>query len=183
MEDMEVTNKDNICIGMLVEIVAEEDKSTQKLTRGYILKIITKDGRAKKITVILTSGKKGIVKRIITKEELKRENFKFYNIFFFDKKIYSIWNKKENKYLVVDHLNKTSGNIEKLAFLFNDNTIAQKVLSQLNDKDYMLRCINRKKDIVENFKTLDIQFFSINQDRKLSYERLIEWESYFKNMR
>jgi len=99
--DIDVSNKNNICIGMLVEIVYEEDRATQKLTRGYIKEIITKDNRAKKITVVLTTGERGIVKHIVTKDELKLENFKFYNRFFSEKNIYSIWNKKENKYLVL----------------------------------------------------------------------------------
>lgn len=178
-----IISKDNICVGMLVDIVADEDRATQEMTRGYIREIVTKGNTAKKITVILTSGKKGTVKKIVTKEDVKRENFKFYNIFFFDKKIYSIWDRKNNKYLVMDHLNKTSGTKERLSFLFNDYKIGQDVLNKLNNDNYMLRAINRKKPIVENFKTLNVEYFSINRDRKLSFGRLVEWENYFKNMR
>lgn len=179
----EFINKSNICIGLLVEIVSDEDRATQKLTRGYIKEIVTKGNKSKSVTVILTSGKKGIIKHIVTKNELKRENFKFYNLFFSDSRIYSIWDRKSNKYLVIEHTNKTSCKMEKIAFLFNDEKIAQQVLNSLKNRNYTLRTINRKKPIAENFKTLGVQYFSINKDRKLSCERLVEWENYFKNMR
>ncbi|MDF2879660.1 MAG: hypothetical protein K0R54_217 [Clostridiaceae bacterium] len=180
--DIDVTNKKNLCIGMLVDIIADEDRNTQNITRGYITEIITKDNRAKKISVILNNGRKGIVNHIITKDELKTENFKFYNLFFYDKNIYSIWDKKANKYLVIERVNKRLGNIERVAFLFNNDLIAKEILGVLDNKDYMIKTINRKKPIIENFKTLKIDFFNINKDRRLSYDRLIEWENKFKSM-
>jgi len=181
--EIDITNRNNIKIGMLVEIIAEEDRASQLISRGFIQEIITKDNRAKKISVRLTVGKKGIVQRILTKDEIKKENFKFYNLFFFEKYIYSIWNKKTNKYLVINYLNAGLEKNEKTAFLFTEEKSAKEFLSIINNPDYMVKSINRKKPIVENFKTLEIEYFRINTERKLSYERLIEWEAYFKNMR
>jgi len=71
---------------------------------------------------------------------------------------------------VLDYTNKITKKVEKVALLFNDEKIVTEILNQLKNSDYMVRRINRNKPIVDNFKTLNVQYFNINKDRKLSYD-------------
>jgi uncharacterized repeat protein (TIGR03833 family) len=182
--DIDVTIKKNFIRGMLVDIVAEEDKQSGKLTRGYIASILSKENNKKGIKVELTSGKSGTVQYVPSKDDIKLENFKFYNKFFFLPKIYSLWNNQERKYVVLNHMNPAGRN-EKTALLFDSEHYAKEFVkgTSFDSKDFAIREINRKKPIVENFKTLEVDYFRINKERKISFERMIEWENYFKNMR
>ncbi|PLS19127.1 hypothetical protein CVD28_01595 [Bacillus sp. M6-12] len=182
--DIDVTIKKNFMKGMMVDIIADEDAKTGKITRGYIATILSKENNKKGIKVELTSGVSGKVQYVPSKDDVKLENFKFYNKFFFLPKIYSIWNQVERKYMVLQHTSP-SGKIEKTAFLFDSEQQAKDFVSgtKFESKDYSIREINRKKPIVDNFKTLEINYFRINKERKISFERMIEWENYFKNMR
>lgn len=182
--DIDVTIKKNFQRGMLVDIVAESDRATGKVTRGYIQTILSKANQKQGIKVELVGGVTGRVVYVPTKDDIKLENFKFYNKFFFLPKIYSIWNKESRKYLVLDYKNRME-KIEQTALLFENKQEGVDFIreSGLSEKDYMVKEINRNKPINDNFKSLAIQFYRINRERKLSYERMVEWESYFKNMR
>ncbi|PBF99902.1 DUF2196 domain-containing protein [Clostridioides difficile] len=177
---VDTSKLDNILKGLLVEIVAKEDKESQKLTRGYVDTIISKKDKKGGIIVELTNGKKGAVKDIVNKNQLKKENFKFYNLFINESKIYSIWDKSNKKFLVVRHLNKISGNYENLAYLFDDLEMAKKELNKISDKNYVLKPISRKKFITDNFKESNVKAFSINKKRKITKEKLLELEIYLK---
>lgn len=183
--DIDVTVKKNFVKGMLVDIVEENDAQKGRLARGYIATIISKENNKKGIKVQLHNGKVGRVHYVPSKDDIKLENFKFYNKFFFCPKVYSIWNNAERKYLVFDHHNAPKGTIEKTAILFDSEQQAKAFAkgTKYAEKDFSIREINRKKPIVENFKTLQVDYFRINIERKLSFERMIEWENYFKNMR
>lgn len=179
------TIKKNIQIGMLVEIVKKEDQPTGKLTRGYVRRILTNSQKhTRGIKVECSSGDIGRVQRILTKENIRNENFKFYNTFFFLKKIYSIWDSTNNHYLIVDYNNVSKKSIEKTSFLFETFEDATSFIkgTKYNTKDYPVREINRKKFIFENFSKIGTEFIRINKERKLSMEKLKEWEAYFKNM-
>lgn len=180
--DIDVSKRENIKVGMLVEIVKEEDKETQELTRGFIAEIISTKSNKKGVKVRLTTGEVGRVKKLITVDQLKTENFKFWNIFFYLPKIYSIWDSKERKYLVIDHLNKNTGKIEKTALLFDSKEEATKFLKSTKygqDKNFVVNELNRRKRIHENFKTLTIDCFRVNLTKKLTYDKLIELEEKF----
>lgn len=182
--DIDVTVKKNFQRGMLVDIVAESDKTNGKLTRGYIQTILSKENQKKGIKVELTSGVTGRVSYVPTKDDIKLENFKFYNKLFFLPKIYSIWNKVERHYFLLGYQNRM-GNLEQTAMLFENKQEGLDFLKEagLSEKEYMVKEINRRKPINENFKTRSVDFYRINRERKLSFERMSEWESYFKNMR
>ncbi|WCK57268.1 DUF2196 domain-containing protein (plasmid) [Aneurinibacillus sp. Ricciae_BoGa-3] len=183
--DIDVTLRKNIIKGLLVDIIADEDKETVKLTRGYVANVLSKENNKKGIRVELSNGKRGRVYSIPSKDDIKRENFKFYNIFFFLPKIYSVWNQTERKYMIIHHMNQAMGRTEKTALLFTDKEKAKAFIkgTMYEGKDFAIREINRNKPIPDNFKTLDVDYFRIDGERKLSFERLIEWEQYFKNMR
>lgn len=181
---IDVTVKKNFRPGMVVDIETEEDKVRDTVTRGVIAQVLSKGNQTKGIKVQLTTGETGRVYGLPTKEEIRMENFKFYNQFFFLPKMFSIWNKIERKYLILDYPNQR-GAVEKTAFLFEDKKEAEDLLHllQLSQKEYMVKEINRRKPISENFKTLEVDVYRLNRDRKLTYERLNELEHYFKNMR
>lgn len=181
---IDVTDRKNISIGMLVDIVADDDGEQEKITRGYVQEIISKTHGKLGVKVALQNGKIGRIVHIPTKEDVKLENFKFYNTFFFLPKIYSIWDSANRKYLVIDHVNRSNGKTERTALLFDSVDKARSFIkgTPYADKNFVIRSINRNKPIYENFKTLTVDFFRINRGHKLSYGRLIEWENKFKNM-
>jgi uncharacterized repeat protein (TIGR03833 family) len=182
---MDVTIKKNIIVGMLVDIIAEEDTSSGTTTRGYILKTLSQANHSSGIKVELTNGKRGRVDQVITKEMIRQENFRFYNELFFLKKIYSIWDAVRKTYLVIDYLNSSNNVIEKTSFIFDTHDKAKVFLlgTSYATKDFPIREINLNKPFAESFKKIGTQFVRINKERKLSLEKLQEWESYFKNMR
>lgn len=181
MTNLDVTKIKHICKGLLVEIILDNKNNEEEIKRGYVREILSKKDNPDGIRVVLTSGHIGNVQDVITQAQLKKENFKFYNLFFYDNNISSIWDKVERKYVVLDHKNPIKNKNEKIAFLFNDVEKGKDTLKVLNNSNYILKRISRKKMIVENFKNLDIEYFSINKERKLSYEKMIEWETYFKS--
>jgi Uncharacterized conserved protein len=185
MAFVDVTNKDNIIPGLLVEIVVDKDRETQELTRGYVKKVLSKSDSKKGIRVELTTGEIGNVKYVPSKHDIKKENFKFYNEFFFRDKIFSIWDKSKNSFLVIGRMNKISGKVENITLLFTEKEIANNTIkgTSLDSPNYVVRQINRKKSIVGNYSEIKVDFFSIDGSRKLSFDRMIEWEAYFKNMR
>lgn len=183
--NIDLSKRTNIKHGMLVEIVDEKDKETQELTRGFIQDIISKESNKKGIKVRLTTGEEGHIKKVITTDELKSENFKFWNIFFYLPKIYSIWDSKERKYLLIDHINKTTGQLEKTGLLFDSKEEATKFLKSTKygkDKNFIVNELNRKKRIYENFKTLSVDCFRINLTKKLTYDKFVELEEKFLKM-
>lgn len=63
---MEGTIRNNISIGLQVEIVLKQDQRTGKLTNGFVKDILTKsDKHSHGIKVRLESGKIGRVKKIM----------------------------------------------------------------------------------------------------------------------
>ena len=180
---IDITMKKNFRPGMLVEIETEEDKVRDTVTRGVIVKVLSKGNQEKGIKVELDTGEVGRVYSVPTKDEMRRETFKFYNTFFFLPKIYSVWHKKEKKYYTLAYPSK-SGN-EKTAFLFVDKGEGERLMEMMNlsATEYIVKEINRKKFIHENFKTLEVDTYRINLNRKLTADKLKELEQYFKNMR
>ncbi|ADO59716.1 YwbE family protein [Paenibacillus polymyxa] len=180
------TVRKNIKIGMLVDIVKKKDQPTGNLTRGYVQRLLTNSpNHHRGIKVELTNGDIGRVQRILTKDDIRIENFKFYNHFFFLNKIFSIWDASQNHYLIIDYNNVSNGTREKTSFVFDTFEGACAFLkgTKYDSKDYPIREINRRKLIFDNFNKIGTEFVRINKDRKLSMDKLKEWECYFKNMR
>ncbi|WPS85600.1 YwbE family protein (plasmid) [Brevibacillus halotolerans] len=180
------TVKKNISIGMLVDIVKKVDQPTGKLTRGYVRRILTNSpNHHRGIKVELTTGDIGRIQRILSKEDIRLENFKFYNKFFFRKKIFSIWDSANRHYLIVDHYNVAKHSTEKISFLFESAENARTFMkgTKFDSKDFPIREINRNKPIADSFTKIGTEFIRINIERKLSMDKLKEWEFMFKNMR
>lgn len=174
---MNTIRRKDLLIGMLVEIQSGND-----VYRGYIQDIITKTNQAARIKVKLKTGESGYVIHLVTKEEMEMERFKYYNRFFYEQKIASIWDRKENKYFIKEEKHPTKPIVHRYAFLFTDQEIADDVLSSLKDDRYMLRWINRKRPIRDNFKTLDYSHYRINEERKITKKNLDEREHSYSNI-
>lgn len=189
---MDGTIKKNIQIGMLVDIVLKKDQPTGKLTRGYVIRILTNSAqhhRGIKVQISGNGGESetvGRVQHIPSKDDIKLENFKFYNKFFFLKKVYSIWDVVNKRYFILNYQNASKNNqVEKTSFLFESQEQASLFTkgTEYDSKDYSIREVNRNKLLAESFTKIGTQFVRINGERKLSIEKLSEWEQYFKNMR
>lgn len=182
---MDITNRKDIQIGMLVEIISNEGKRKNAVTRGYVVKILSQANNKKGVKVQLNTGEVGHVDHIVTKEELRLENFKFYNRFFFEKQLFTLWSKETRNFVVFEHYNKAKNRIEKTALLFDSEKEAKQFIkgTSFDTPDHLIRPIHRRKPIIELFSKTDVEFFRINGTRKISKEKLNEWEYYFKNMR
>lgn len=180
---IDLTKRENIIIGLLVEIQTKEDKD-ETLTRGYVKKVLSKKECSKGIKVELSSGEIGYVKNIVTKDLIKKENFKFYNEFLNYCKIFSIYDREKNIFFEFDRQNKNTGKLEKIAFLFTNVELGKFMTNSLNKenntKRYVLKAVSRKKFISNNFN--EVRYFSINKTRKISVENLEKWEMKFKQM-
>lgn len=176
--DIDVTVKKNLMIGLYVEV----HTSTEDVERGYIQEILSQSNNKKGIKVRLTNGIEGRVQYVFSKHEIKAENFKFYNLFFFAPTVYSLWNKKTKSYVSINRLNQIYRNYENIAFLFTTKEKAKKLITgtELDSPDIQIKSINRKKPIVEVFKNKEVDKFTIDGERKLSFEKMKEWEKYFR---
>lgn len=182
---MKVFNRKNLQIGMLVEIISNEEKGKDIVSRGYITKIISQQNSKKGVKVRIHTGQEGRVVHVVTKEELRLENFKFYNQFFFLPYLYTVWDETAKNFLVFDYIPKNKTVPERTALLFESEEMAREFLkgTVYDSPSYKIRRIHRKKPIVEMFKKVSPDYFRINGERKLSAERLNEWEYKFKQMR
>lgn len=181
--DLDTTKKDNIVVGLLVDIVEDKNKNTQELTRGYVKRIISNKDCKKGIKVELTNGAIGNVKEVPKLNEVKKETFKFYNEFFYLDYLYVIWDRTKKEYYIMNRLNKLNYQVEKTLLIFSSEEEAKNTIkgTPLDSKDYMIRPIKRNKPIVKFFKDYNIDVFSINTKRKLSFEKMKELEEYFKS--
>lgn len=181
---IDVTIKKNFRPGMTVEIIAESDKESQEVTRGTVSKVLSRENHQKGIKVQLKTGQSGRVCHVPTKDEIRLERFKFYNRFFFLPKIYSIWHKTDRHYYLLPYP-IANGKEEQTAFLFTEKEGGEELMTLLSlaSNEYMVKEINRRKPIVENFKSLPVEVYRINRDKRITQDKLIELENYFKNMR
>lgn len=174
---MEMIRRKDVQVGMLVEIECENN-----IIRGYITDIHTKTNNAKQVIVKIKTGEVGKVVHLVTREEMEMERFKYYNRFFYEQTILSIWDKKINKYYILEETQPKTNKTRHYAYLFTDERVAKSVLSSLKDDRYMLRRLNRKKRIGENFKTLHLTHYRINEERRITVKNLGEREQDYLNL-
>lgn len=182
---MTTISKKDIQLGMLVEIIAKEDIGKDTVSRGYVTKIISQQNSKKGVKVRIHTEQEGRVVHIVTKDELRLENFKFYNQFFFLPYLYTVWDETTKNFLVFDYTPKNKTIPERTALLFESEDMAREFLkgTLYDSPPYQIRRIHRKKPIVELFHKVSPDYFRINGERKLSAERLNEWEYKFKQMK
>ncbi|AMN31274.1 DUF2196 domain-containing protein [Clostridium perfringens] len=171
----------NIVIGLYVGIIDDKEKKLgdeAPIRRGYVKKILSKEDNEKGIKVELSNGRKGRVYEIYSKNDIRKETFKFYNEFFYEKRIYSLWDKTKNKYVLSIADNKITNAKELVAFLFSNDDKAKEFLKKLNNKNICIKAVSRKIKVAENFKGMNISKFRINDERNIAYEKLVDIESY-----
>lgn len=169
---LDSTVRSHIKKGMLVEI---KEEKTEKIMRGYVWKILSTTDHKSGIKVILTSEKKGRVQNIPTKNEIQKENFAFYNRFFHLPFFFILWDKEKG--LPWQHENQLN---EMTGFIFQDKEEANRFLEKHNLSSFVFpRKVNRKKTLISFFSTVNFHAVYINNKRKITLEKLKEWEKYF----
>lgn len=129
------------------------------------------------IKVCLKNGKIGRIINIPKDYEINVERMKVFNNLFYSKQIHAIWNKSDRKYIVIP---SKYGNIVFL-FLSKEDTLEFMKEKHIKGNE-VPNTINRNKLIIENFKTLHVDCFVINQKLKVSFDKLKELEMQFNNL-
>lgn len=152
-------------VGMLVEVVKDGG-----IVRGYIKQVIPPEQPNQPIEVELKSGVIGTIERIVTRSELNRESFRFYNLFFHSRHLLTIHHKFTKEIYITDGA----------AYIFSDEGISKKVLEELNDDNLAIRRISRQKPIIESFDNSNITKFRLDESMIVSKQRIKKLEEYFK---
>lgn len=168
--DIDITKRQNFQKGMLVEIECNGEAK-----RGYISKILSKED-GKPIKVELQEGFVGRVFQIPSKDDIEKENFKFFNLFFNSCDIYTIM--KDNSLLL-----GKCGNL-KCAYLFSSKEEAKKATkgTPMAEKPYAIGRLTRKKNITELLKKYAVDIFVIDMKHQLRNEELNDKEIQFRAM-
>lgn len=164
----------NLRPGMMVEV-----NLNNEIVRGIIKEVIPPHLSNNDLEVELTTGSKGPLVRIVTKNEIEQETFKFYNLFFHSRHLLTIWNKYTKKTLLLRTSNKRTAQVEYAAMLFSSEEIAKKFLEELDDKDHAIRRISRQIPITENFKNEMVTHYRLDESRRLNEQRLNQLEEQF----
>lgn len=174
---MDDIKRGEVKIGSYVDILVED-----RLLRGYVKRMLPRQSDPRDIEVELMSGEMGLVYHLVTKSEYKVEKFRFYNLFLNSKHLLTIWDKEKNEFFVEPLPVPARKSIEKTAYLFSEDDVAKKFLSELGREDLAVRRISRRRTIKDNFKKADIDVFRLNEERKVSVKKLDELEQYYNMM-
>lgn len=166
----------DIKIGTMVDIYKGDE-----LIRGLVKEIYPRK-RKDEVKVSIHTGDVGYVYKVVTKHEIKQERFKFYNLFFYSKHLLTIANKNNQKVLIDSLFYQSTGKTEETAYLFSNEEDAKAFLSERGDSIYAYKRISKKKYIIDNFKKENIDYFYLNNQRKISANRLNEYEKKFRAM-
>lgn len=168
--DIDITKRSNFQKGMLVDIIVGD-----KTVRGYIVKILSQED-GKPIKVQINDGNTGRVYQIPSKNDIEKEEFKFFNLFFNTCDIHTI--------IKGDSLLLADCNGLKCAYLFSSKEKA--VLSvkgtPMSEKPYHIGRLTRKKNITEILKKYDVDIFVIDMKYQLTNEQLNDKEIKFRSM-
>lgn len=165
--------KKQLSIGMLVEILIEG--TTEEYVRGYIVEFLTKENTKRGIKVRINRGNAiGRVERIVPVEEVRKENFIYYNKLFQEKYLFAIWSVKEKKIFTWDSTGENS------AFLFITRAKGEEMVKKWKNKgvSVVLKRISNTQTLEKSLKEVDI--LVINQERKVRKNLFLEWESRLK---
>lgn len=166
-----------IKIGMLVEIQVEKTQDTLKV--GHVVEVLSHSDSQKGVRVKLKDGTIGRVTYIPTKEEIKKEQFKYMNRILYERQeLYSFWDNVNRRYFTANYRSKIT------AFIFSDKDEAEAFM-KLKFKEphnFTVNPINRRKLIVENFDILGVEFFILDKTTGISSADLRKKEEEFKNL-
>lgn len=174
----EFPKRSQLKIGMLVEI-----HNNGKFHKGYIQKILSGQHTDKGVKVELHSGETGRVQRVITKEEVKKETFIFYNRILFSKSLFSIYDNENRRYFTLKQ-SKNNGS-SKHAFLFESKEDAEACLQKMNRLGHSklsVRAIPKNKEVYQTFKIAEADVLIINHSRNVSVNVLEKLERKLKSL-
>lgn len=175
---IDITKRKNIIKGLYVKIECDNGKEY----KGYIVKVLSKGDSARGIKVTISSTLTnslidGVVIDVPSKNEVHKENFKFYNLFFSGKEYYSIID-ENNEYILYDI---SSGlKRKKVILLFTNSSIAKSFISKNESfKNYTLKRISKKNTIQSNFEKLVFDCYLLDSDKLVDKVKFNELEKYF----
>lgn len=166
-----------IKIGMLVEIQVEKTQDTLKV--GHVVEVLSHSNSQKGVRVKLKDGTIGRVTYIPSKDEIKKEQFKYMNSILYERQVlYSFWDNVNRRYFTTNYRSKVS------SFIFSDKDEAEAFMKSKFQEphNFTVNPINRKKLIVENFEVLGVEFFILDKTTGISFKDLKEKEEEFKNL-
>ena len=177
---IDFTKINNIVENMYVEIETENGS----LEKGYVKDILSKKNDKNGVKVsIYNNGNSNIfignIVNIPTKSSIHKENFKYYNLLFSNKEIYTlIFNDTQNIYTLKIISN---GKEFKAILIFTDvemlNTFSEK--NKLKDKGVISKRFTRKMPVEEYFKKIEHDFIIINGSKMISKSKFYNIEQYF----
>lgn len=175
---IDVTKKRNIINGLYVKIKSDNGKEH----KGYVTKIISKKDSENGIRVVISSTVtnsliEGVVIDVPSKNDVHKEIFKFYNLFFSCKEYYSIID-KNNEYFLYS-VSKNSQN-KKVILLFTSASTAKSFLSKKEIVDeYNLKRISKKNTLQYNFESLAFDYYLLDNCKLVDRNKFNELEKYF----
>lgn len=170
--DIDLSDRKKIKPGMKVEI--SEKGST---IRGVIQEILTKQPSQSALKVRLTNGKEGRLLGVLSKVDLEREEFQFYNLLLNHSNICALFVRKENQCYATRK--EIQGHVYLTVYLFDDARKAKELLkgSKFDHKDYYIRPLSRI-DLITVLYPYD--FYVINLKHRISFAALQQYEEKFK---
>lgn len=175
---MDDIKRADVRVGLEVDILTEDNRTV----RGFINHIYPGKKKQVDIDVALYSGEMGVVSHIVTQEEKARDTFRFYNLFFYSRYMVTIMH-KQNQDVFLDRIQYSGrDDYERVAYLFSDEKKALTFLLKRGNDDLAIKRVSRKKPLVENFKKQPIDYFYLDDERKVTPSRLDENERTFQSM-
>ncbi len=178
LDYLDVSIKKNFKSGMYVEISEEK---TNILHRGYILNVLSKQDNQSGIKVELTNHIIGHVVEIFTIEQIKLQNFKFYNKIFNAKTLYSLWDEQQKQFAIIDYIyHVTNCNLPAIILSDNKDDIISFIKNNnLNTRQYKVKSLNPNKDIQKHFKD-DRVMILIKNEKYLRFTKFKDIENDIK---
>lgn len=175
---IDISKRKNIVIGLYVKIQLDNGDEH----KGYVKEIISKGNSSKGIRVLISSAitnslVEGIVVDAPSRNEIQKETFKFYNLFFSKNEYYSIVDNNNNYILY-----KTSSKLKNksVVLLFTDVFIAKDFLSKNEEfKKYSLKRISKKNTLQYNFEKLTFDYYLLDNCKLVNKYKFNELEKYF----
>lgn len=167
-QSIDLTKRSNVRTGLMVEIASGE-----QLHKGIVVEILSKGGNSDGIKVKLSTGEVGNVKRLVSKQEVRLESFKFWNLFLNANRIFSIYDNEVGHFLEIDRISKITGKREVVSLLFDAHGTATAFLKgnpNYSSPRYSVRPIKKNKPLIEHFSKTT--HFVGNNSRKISIDSL-----------
>lgn len=176
---MNGTIRSNIAIGMWVDIVLKKDQKTGILTRGRVLRHLTKSHEHHRGIKVMTVEKDsqgqhyvGRVQHILTKEEIKVEIRKFYREML-NRPLFILIDKTGIPF-VYNHYNSVDKLEEKTILIFEERADFELFIlpTKFSYGNYKIVEIN-KDELFRLFNSNIPDYFRINGERKVSGKDLL----------